>query len=309
MPSRRHPAPCRMPADTSAAGRRAAETFAQAFNAERAALARLATGPGAAAVPEGARASIACQSAGTCRCRQCNGIPRRRDPRPADGSLTVDATALEAAYATNLMQSPRRSVARTRRRGDCDRQLGSNGASALRVQSEHPSAAARNPPGNVRVRADESQRAVEPSARHATVWRRRCRCLSRYLRPLVFSPFGILLPPVFCGRRTLALSQCGARRGTKQRARSNQRTAQVDERRCRSPPCRCWGAGAPASGVSRSLIAGAELTTGGSGRPSAGWKDRRREADRRIPRSGNPLVEWDVWCRKPDGNSLQDHEH
>ena len=84
-----------------------------------------------------------------------------------DGSLTVDAKAWNRLMQRIRVQSPRRSVqCRTRRRGDCDRQLGSNGSIGAAVNNLNTRLQQlETRQENVRVRADESQRAVETSAR------------------------------------------------------------------------------------------------------------------------------------------------
>ncbi len=85
---------------TAADAKAAAEAFVQAYNGERAALSN-AAGNGAAAVPEGARASIAASQLERVVADNATAFRDAGIRIQQDGSLTVDAKALESAYATN----------------------------------------------------------------------------------------------------------------------------------------------------------------------------------------------------------------
>ncbi|HNJ75838.1 MAG TPA: flagellar filament capping protein FliD [Azospira sp.] len=154
---------------SAADARKAAETFAQAFNAERAALASASGNgsAGAAAVPEGARASIGASQLERVVADNATAFRDAGIRVQQDGSLTVDAKALEAAYATNpsAVTQALGAVGRAAE-ATATRQLGSNGSIGAAVNNLNTRLQQlETRQENVRVRADESQRAVEASAR------------------------------------------------------------------------------------------------------------------------------------------------
>ena len=151
---------------TAADAKAAAEAFVQAYNGERAALSN-AAGNGAAAVPEGARASIAASQLERVVADNATAFRDAGIRVQQDGSLTVDAKALEAAYATNpsAVTQALGAVGRAAE-ATATRQLGSNGSIGAAVNNLNTRLQQlETRQENVRVRADESQRAVEASAR------------------------------------------------------------------------------------------------------------------------------------------------
>lgn len=152
---------------SAADARKAAETFAQAFNAERAALASASGNGSPAAVPEGARASIGASQLERVVADNATAFRDAGIRVQQDGSLTVDAKALEAAYATNpsAVTQALGAVGRAAE-ATATRQLGSNGSIGAAVNNLNTRLQQiETRQENVRVRADESQRAVEASAR------------------------------------------------------------------------------------------------------------------------------------------------
>ncbi len=152
---------------SAADARKAAEAFAQAFNAERAALASASGNGSPAAVPEGARASIGASQLERVVADNATAFRDAGIRVQQDGSLTVDAKALEAAYATNpsAVTQALGAVGRAAE-ATATRQLSSNGSIGAAVNNLNTRLQQiETRQENVRVRADESQRAVEASAR------------------------------------------------------------------------------------------------------------------------------------------------
>ncbi len=151
---------------TAADAKAAAEAFVQAYNGERAALSN-AAGNGAAAVPEGARASIAASQLERVVADNATAFRDAGIRIQQDGSLTVDAKALESAYATNpsAVTQALGAVGRAAE-ATATRQLGSNGSIGAAVNNLNTRLQQiETRQEDVRTRSDESQRAVEASAR------------------------------------------------------------------------------------------------------------------------------------------------
>ncbi len=151
---------------TAADAKKAAEAFVQAYNGERAALSN-AAGNGAAAVPEGARASIAASQLERVVADNATAFRDAGIRIQQDGSLTVDAKALESAYATNpgAVTQALGAVGRAAE-ATATRQLGSNGSIGAAVNNLNTRLQQiETRQEDVRTRSDESQRAVEAAAR------------------------------------------------------------------------------------------------------------------------------------------------
>jgi flagellar capping protein FliD len=151
---------------TAADAKAAAEAFVQAYNGERAALSN-AAGNGAAAVPEGARASIAASQLERVVADNATAFRDAGIRIQQDGSLTVDAKALESAYATNpsAVTQALGAVGRAAE-ATATRQLGSNGSIGAAVNNLNTRLQQiETRQEDVRTRSDESQRAVEAAAR------------------------------------------------------------------------------------------------------------------------------------------------
>ena len=149
--------------------KKVAENFTQAFNAERAALVQASSGAEsrAAQPAESARARIAESQLERLVADNASAFRDAGIRVQQDGSLTVDAKALESAYANNpsavvqaLGNVGRAAEATT------SRQLGNTGSVGAAVNSltaRLQQLETRETEG--RVRAGDSQRAVEASAR------------------------------------------------------------------------------------------------------------------------------------------------
>ena len=123
---------------TVADARKAAETFVQAFNGERAALASASGNgtAGAATAPEGVRAGIATSQLERVVADNATAFREAGISIQRDGSLTVDAKALESAYATNpsAVTQALGAVGRAAE-ATATRQLGSNGSIGAAVNN------------------------------------------------------------------------------------------------------------------------------------------------------------------------------
>lgn len=155
-------------AATVAEARKAAEAFVQSFNNERTALTRAAgTGNAGDAPPaEGGRARIA---AGQLDRLTADNATAFRDAGirvQQDGSLVVDAKALESAYATNP-SSVVRALGDVGRAAEATatRQLSNNGSVGAAVNNlNNRLQQLESRETEARTRAEDSRRAVEASA-------------------------------------------------------------------------------------------------------------------------------------------------
>lgn len=155
--------------DSAAKAKQAAEAFVNAYNSERAALARISTSAtgGEAAASEGARARIASSQIERVVADNAAAFRDAGIRVQQDGSLSVDAKALESAYATNpaAVTQALGNVGRAAE-ATATRQLSATGsvrAAVDTLNSRLQQIESRQ--NDFRTRVDESQRAVEASAR------------------------------------------------------------------------------------------------------------------------------------------------
>lgn len=146
--------------------RKAAEAFVQAYNSERAALANAAGGSNAQPT-DSARARIASSQLERLVADNASAFRDAGIRVQQDGSLTVDAKALESAYATNP-SAVVKSLGDVGRAAEATatRQLsntGSVGAVVNNLNNRLQQLETRDT--EVRARIEETQRAVESSAR------------------------------------------------------------------------------------------------------------------------------------------------